>query len=96
MVSKICDIHLLICEIAVKMIEEYNGDLQHNAIFRVQNDTKAELGKSKHNFYYTFNKNLKFFDKRLKLKEKCLNLVLLGISDSCSFSKRNSMLKFFI
>lgn len=47
MVAKICDIHLIICEIAVKMLEEYNGDLQHNAIFRVPNDIKAELGKSR-------------------------------------------------
>ncbi|KAI8121222.1 APOBEC1 complementation factor [Lucilia cuprina] len=43
LVSKICDIHLLICEIAVKMIEECSGELQQNALFRVLNDSKAEL-----------------------------------------------------
>ncbi|KAM7349992.1 uncharacterized protein ACRADG_008697 [Cochliomyia hominivorax] len=42
-VSRINDIHLLICEIAVKMIEEYNGELKNHALFRVLNDSKAEL-----------------------------------------------------
>lgn len=45
MVGNIYDVHLIICEVAVKMIEKCFGEFQQHVLFRVLSDTKAELGE---------------------------------------------------
>lgn len=45
MVGNIYDVHLIICEVAVKMIEKCFGEFQQHVLLRIVSDTKAELGE---------------------------------------------------